>query len=392
MPRIFLSTGEVSGDLQASHLVRTLLKLRPDLEIVAIGGDRMAAAGATVLHNTTGISSVGILEALPFIGPTLWLEWKVRRYLAEHPPDIAILVDYVGVNHRMGARLERMGVPVIYYIAPQEWVWTFSPKLTNQLVKFTRLILAIFQAEADYYKQAGGTVHWVGHPLLDILETAPSREQARARLEMKQDAVAVGIFPASRSQELRTVSPTLMQSARLLQERLPQVEFWVPLSRPEFKPTIAKQAKRAGVEVKFVEKASKTLLSAVDLVLAKSGTVNLETAIRGLPQVVIYRVNPITYWIAKYILKFSVPFISPPNLVLMRPIVMELLQHEAQPETIANEAVALLTNPERQQQLRQDYAELKGALGQLGVLDRAAREVLTVLDETTRRRHSIPSG
>ncbi|MGK7913798.1 MAG: lipid-A-disaccharide synthase [Synechococcus sp.] len=383
MPRIFLSTGEVSGDLQASHLVRTLLKLRPDLEIVAIGGDRVEAAGATLLHDTVGISSVGILEALPFIAPTLWLEWKLRRYLAENPPDIAILVDYVGVNHRMGARLERMGVPVIYYIAPQEWVWTFTPKLTNQLVEFSRLILAIFTAEADYYQKAGGAVCWVGHPLIDILENAPSREQARSQLEMRPDAVAVGIFPASRSQELRTVLPTLMQSARLLQDRLPHVEFWVSLSRPEFKQAIAKQAKRAGIEVKFVEKDSKLLLSAIDLVLAKSGTVNLETAIRGLPQVVIYKVNPITYWIAKYILKFSIPFMSPPNLVLMRPVVMELLQHKALPETIATEAVALLTDPERQQRLRQDYAELKAALGQLGVLERAAKEVLTVLDTTT---------
>ena len=391
MPRIFLSTGEVSGDLQASHLVRTLLKLRPDLEIVAIGGDRVEAAGATLLHNTVSISSVGILEALPFIGPTLWLEWKIRKYLADNPPDIAILVDYVGVNHRMGARLERMGVPAIYYIAPQEWVWTFTPKLTNQLVKFTRLILAIFSAEADYYQKAGGTVRWVGHPLIDILDKAPSREQARRQLEMRQDAAAVGIFPASRSQELRTVLPTLMQSARLLQDRLPHVEFWVSLSRPEFKPTIAKQAKRAGVEVKFVEKDSKLLLSAIDLVLAKSGTVNLETAIRGLPQVVIYKVNPITYWIAKYILKFSIPFMSPPNLVLMRPVVMELLQHEAQPETIATEAVALLSDPERQQTLRQDYAELRAALGQLGVLERAAKEVLAVLDETTSHQRSLKS-
>ncbi|MGK7906310.1 MAG: lipid-A-disaccharide synthase [Synechococcus sp.] len=385
MPRIFLCTGEVSGDLQASHLVRTLLRLRPDLEIVAVGGDRLAAAGATLLHNSTAISAVGILEALPFIAPTLWLEWKVKRYLAQNPPDLAILVDYVGVNHRMGERLKKMGVPVIYYIAPQEWVWTFTPKLTNQLVKFSRLILAIFSAEAEYYQKAGGTVRWVGHPLIDILENSPSRQQARAQLEMSPETTAIGIFPASRSQELHRVSPTLIQSAKLLQDRLPQVEFWVSLSRPDFKPAIAKQAKRAGIELKFVEKDSKTMLSAVDLVLAKSGTVNLETAIRGVPQVVIYRVNPITYWIAKHILKMSIPFVSPPNLVLMRPVVLELLQHEAQPQRIADEAFELLTNRERQQKLQQDYAELRTALGERRVLERAANEVLQILDESCSR-------
>ncbi|WP_017328080.1 lipid-A-disaccharide synthase [Synechococcus sp. PCC 7336] len=380
MPRVFVCTGEVSGDLQASHLIRTLLRLRPELEVVAVGGDRMAAAGAQLLHNTTGISSVGILEALPFIGPTLWLEWKVSRYLHRNPPDLAILVDYVGVNHRMGDRLQKLGVPVVYYIAPQEWVWTFTPKLTHRLVAFSRLILAIFSAEAEYYAQAGGNVRWVGHPLIDILQSPPSRAEARARLEMAPDARAIAIFPASRPQELRTVLPTLLQAAQLLQAKLPDVEFWVSLSRPEFRRTIAKQAKKLGVEIKFVERDTPTVLSAVDLVLAKSGTVNLETAIRGLPQVVIYRVNPITYWIAKYILKFSVPFVSPPNLVLMRPIVMELLQHAAQPETIATEAIELLSDPRRRKTLQQDYAQLRAALGQTGVLERAASEILGLLD------------
>ena len=381
MARIFLCTGEVSGDLQASHLVRALLRLRPDLEIVAVGGDRLAAAGARLLHHSTAISSVGILESLPFIAPTLLLHRKIRSYLVQHPPDLAILVDYVGVNYRMGMWLNRMGIPTVYYIAPQEWVWTLSPKLTQKVVGFTHSILAIFAAEAEYYRKAGGRVCWVGHPLIDILRDAPSRQEARSQLEMASDAVAVGIFPASRSQELRRVSPTLMQAARLLQEQLPEVEFWVSLSRPKFKSAIAKQAKRAGIEVKFVEQDSKTLLSAVNLVLAKSGTVNLETAIRGLPQVVIYRVNPLTYLIAKYLLKFSIPFMSPANLVLMRPIVMELLQHEAQPETIATEAIALLTDNQRQDKLQRDYAELRMALGEPGVLERAAHEVLKVLDE-----------
>ena len=364
-------------------MIRTLLRLRPDLEVVAVGGDRMAAAGAQLLHNTTGISSVGILEALPFIGPTLWLEWKIGHYLTSHPPDLAILVDYIGVNHRMGERLAQLGVPVVYYIAPQEWVWTFTPKLTHRLVAFSRLILAIFSAEAEYYANAGGNVRWVGHPLIDILQSAPSRAAARDRLEIAPETRAVAIFPASRPQELRTVLPTLLQAARLLQDRLPQVEFWVSLSRPEFRAAIAKQARRVGVAVKFVERDTATVLSAVDLVLAKSGTVNLETAIRGIPQVVIYRVNPITYWIAKYILKFSIPFMSPPNLVSMRPIVMELLQKEAQPETIAAEGLELLTDANRRKLLQQDYAQMRAALGKPGALERAATAILELVDRAT---------
>ena len=119
------------------------------------------------------------------------------------------------------------------------------------------------------------------------------------------------------------------------------------------------------------------------VILAKSGTVNLETAILGQPQVVIYRVNPITYWIAKYILKVSIPLMSPPNLVLMRPIVMELLQQAARPEAIATEAIALLSDPQRRDRLQRDYKQLRAALGSPGVLQRAATEILALLDENT---------
>jgi lipid-A-disaccharide synthase len=125
-------------------------------------------------------------------------------------------------------------------------------------------------------------------------------------------------------------------------------------------------------------------LAAADLVLAKSGTVNLEAAILGIPQVVIYRLNPITFWLARHWLKVSVPFMSPPNLVLMRPIVPELLQEEAQPERVAQLALELLTRPERRTQLQADYAAMRAALGEPGVLARAAKAILEVLDSETR--------
>lgn len=407
MSHLFICTGEVSGDLQASHLIRELRHQRPHLRITAVGGARMAAAGAHLLHRTTEISSIGVLEALPFIGPALWTEWKIRRFLAQDPPDIAVLVDYIGVNSRVARLLQRRGIPTIYYIAPQEWVWSQDTRITYQLAQQMQLMLAIFPQEARYYQAAGANVQHVGHPLLDILASVPSRAEARAHLGIPADETVVVLVPASRQQEIRSVLPILLESARLLQERLPQVRVWVPLASPRFAAPIARAARRLGLDLTLLDPqalpcepgfgsplpspAHHLALAAADLVLAKSGTVNLETAILGIPQVVIYRLNPITFWIARHWLKVSVPFMSPPNLVQMRPIVPELLQDQAQPETVLELALALLTHPERQAQLQADYAAMRAALGEPGVLRRAAKAILEVLDGETGSKRPNPT-
>jgi lipid-A-disaccharide synthase len=390
MPHIFICTGEISGDLQASYLIQSLIKERPDLEITAVGGARMEAAGAKLLHKTTSISSIGFVEALPFIGPALWTEWKIRRFLAQASPDLAVLVDYIGVNSRICTLLNQNQIPTVYYIAPQEWVWSQTPRLSYQLAQYVDLMLAIFPEEARYYQAKGAAVKWVGHPLIDILQKAPPRDIARANLGISEDQTAVMIFPASRQQELTFVAPVLFAAARQLQQQYPQVTLWVPLASQQFAEPLLAQARALNLNIHLLDTQDpyrhQTALAAADLVLAKSGTVNLETAILGIPQVVIYRLNPLTHWIGKKILQISIPFISPANLVLMRLVVPELLQDQAQPERIVREALDLLTNPERRRNLAKDYAELRLALGEPGVLQRSAQAILTVLNTVNKHR------
>ncbi|MEO0802944.1 MAG: lipid-A-disaccharide synthase [Cyanobacteria bacterium J06642_2] len=381
MPHIFISTGEVSGDLQASYLIRSLRSQRSDLRVTALGGERVAAAGATLLHDTTAISSMGLLEALPFIVPTLRIMRRVRRWLQRDRPDVAILVDYVGVNARIGTLLQQQGIPVIYYIAPQEWVWHYGNAMTQRLVNFSRLMLSIFAEEERYYSEAGGNVRWVGHPLVDILQSAPSREEARAQLGIAPETRAVMVMPASRSQELRAIVPVLVQAARQIQQQIPQVKVWIPLSQARFERALTRSARQAGLEVAFVRNNTRAAIAAADLILAKSGTVNLEAAILGIPQVVVYRVHWLTAWIARKFLNFSIPFMSPPNLVQMRAIVPELLQGEATPARVVAEALPLLVDRDRQRKLQQDYAQMRLALGKPGAIDRAAVEVLRILAE-----------
>ncbi len=383
--RIFISTGEVSGDMQGARLIEALYRqaaqLGLELEILALGGDRMAATGATLLGNTAAIGSIGIIEAIPFIVPTLWLQKQAQQYLQQYPPDLIVLIDYFSPNSRIGryARQYLPGVPVAYYIAPQEWVWSFRGGDTQQVVNITDRLLAIFPEEARYYQKQGANVSYVGHPLVDQLSTAPSRDAARQQLGIPPDQVAIALLPASRRQEIKQLLPIICAAARQIQAKLPQAHFWIPLSLECFRTPIEAAIQQYGLQATIVPGQSQQAIAAADLAITKSGTANLEIALMGIPQVVLYRVNPITAWVARNVLRFSIPFMSPPNLVLMQPIVPEFLQEQATPDNITQTALDLLLNPQRRQQMLDDYARMRQAMGEPGVCDRAALEILGML-------------
>ena len=360
-----------------------------ELEILALGGDRMAAAGANLLGHTSAIGSMGLLESLPFVLPTLKVQRLAKDYLKANPPDIVVLIDYMGPNLALCEYLPKHlpNVPVVYYIAPQEWVWgdqwKWGVKLfRSDLVVSTDRILAIFPKEADYFRSKGGNVTWVGHPLVDRLQTAPSRETARAQLGIAADRPAVALLPASRRQELQYLMPTIFEAAQKIQAQVPDVHFWIPLALEQYRPAIAAAIQQYGLHATLVcdadcpDPAALTVLAAADLAITKSGTVNLEIALLNVPQVVLYKMNPITGWIMEHILKFNVPFVSPPNLVEMQPIVPELLQYNATPAAIAHEGIDLLTNADRRRTMLAGYASMQQALGPVGACDRAAQEIL----------------
>ncbi|AFY43593.1 lipid-A-disaccharide synthase [Nostoc sp. PCC 7107] len=380
--RIFISTGEVSGDLQGSLLIAAMQRQAAaagwELEIVALGGEKMTKAGATILGNTSGIGSMGLLESLPYIVPTLLVQRKAIAYLKQNPPDLVVLIDYMGPNLGIGTYIQQNlpDVPVVYYIAPQEWVWSMSLRNTSRIVGFTDKLLAIFPEEARYYRENGGNVSWVGHPLIDRMQDVPTRQAARATLGIAPEQIAIALLPASRQQELKYLLPIIFQAAQTIQTKLPQTHFWIPLSLDNFREPITAAIQSYGLQATIVSGQQKEVFAAADFAITKSGTVNLELALLNVPQVVVYRLNAITVWIARKILKGSIPFASPVNLVVMREIVPELLQEKATVENITQAAMELLLNPERRQQTLTDYAQMRQCLGEVGVCDRAAQEIL----------------
>ncbi len=374
---IFISTGEVSGDLQGALLIAALKRLDQNLEIVALGGDRMAAAGATLLGNTSQVGSVGLIEALPFIWPTFLLQRRAKEYLRQNPPDVLVLIDYAGPNLSLGSYVRQYlsQVPIVYYIAPQNWVWSPSNSTTKQVVEISDLLLAIFPEEARYFSAHGATVCWVGHPLLDLMASAPTREEARVELGIEPDEVVITLLPASRYQEIKYLLPVICAAAKQIQTKLTKTKLLIPVSLSQYFKKVIDAVNKYEIEATLLRVKTKEAIAAADLAIAKSGTVNLEIALLKVPQVVLYQVNPLTMWVARKILKFSIPFMSPPNLVVMKSIVPEFLQEKATPKNIVAESMELLLNKDRKEQMLVGYEEMRESLGEVGVCDRAAREI-----------------
>jgi len=388
MVRLLVSTGEVSGDLQGSLLIRALHAEAADrqlaLEVVALGGDRMRQAGAELIADTVSLGAIGLLEALPLVLPTLKLQARLRRWLEIHPPDGVVLIDYMGANVNLGLRLRRRypKLPIVYYIAPQEWAWRLGDGGTTRLIGFTDRILAIFPEEARFYGSHGASVTWVGHPLIDTLGQMPSRQEARAQLDLEQDQPVLLLLPASRRQELRYLLPPMAAAAALLQQRHPDLQVLVPAGQAGFEPLLESVLQRAGVRARVIPASQADgqwpqLCAAADVALTKSGTANLQLALRGVPQVTGYRVSRPTALVARHLLRFNVAHISPVNLILEERLVPELLQEQFTPAAIVAAVEPLLAaDGAAVRTMREGYRRLRLRLGEPGVTRRAAAAIL----------------
>jgi lipid-A-disaccharide synthase len=382
--KIFISTGEVSGDLQGSMLVKSLYQAAAqrqiDLEIVALGGDRLQEVGAKILANTAAIGSMGFIEAIPFILPTIKIQKLAKKYLQENPPDVLVLIDYPASNLALASYVKRHlpQVPVVYYIAPQDWA---VPMLNNatKIAQVVDKLLAIFPAEYEYFKRQNIDAVLVGHPLLDRLKHSPDKKQARLNLGLELSDTIVTLLPASRQQEIKYLLPVMCAAAQQILQQMPEVKFLLPVSLSNYRSTITAAVAESNLPIQILDGKTLDAIASANLAITKSGTVNLEIALLNIPQVVIYRIHPLTAWIGRRI-GFKVPLMSPANLVVDRMIVPELQQEEVTAENITREAIKLLGNSETQQEITAGYQEMRSLLGTTGVCDRVAAEIFKLVD------------
>lgn len=373
MSQIFLAAGEVSGDLHGSLLARELKNQAPNSRLVGWGGANMRAAGVELLADLTPHSAVGVLEQLPGLSSSLRALKEAVRYLKENRPSVVVLIDYQGANMKLAAEAKKLGLPTVYYIAPQEWIWGFKNG-TKKVAEAVDLILAIFEPEAQAYRDAGASVGFVGHPLLDQLPVGSDRAKIGRTLGLDLKEPILGLLPGSRFNEVKTLLPLMLRAAKKIQEDLPTIQPVIPIASAFLRPLIEEEIEKSGLSVTTTDSGGMSLIQSCDVALAASGTATLEAAIVGTPVVATYKVNALTEWIARRLMRS--PYVTLPNLLANKEIIPELLQRNATPDNLALEALALLSNPRRRQAMLKEFQALRLQLGRPGASQRAAKIIL----------------
>jgi lipid-A-disaccharide synthase len=352
--KYYIIAGEASGDLHGSNLIREIRKTDPSADVRCWGGDKMKAQGATLVKHYRELAFMGFTEVLMNLRTIFRNLAFCRADIAAFQPDVLILVDYPGFNLRIAKWAKAQGFRVVYYIAPQVWAW--KENRVKSMKECIDLMLVILPFEKDYFKTKWNwEVAYVGHPLVEETEAAIARQQT----ERFSEKPVVALLPGSRKQEISKKLPVMLEMSR----RFPGYQFIVAKA-PGTDESFYKELLSAYPGVIYVQNRTYELLLQSEAALVTSGTATLETALLGTPQVVCYKGSPITYQIAKRVIR--VKFISLVNLIMDRAIVTELIQHGLNPENLEVALKNILENKEAIQKMKEEYAQLKALLQQGG--------------------------
>lgn len=375
-PRLFLVAGEVSGDIYGADLVRALRRLRPDLDLVGVGGPRMTAAGVRCLLDSSDWGLIGWLEVLPQLPAFLLRLAAVAREIAESRPAAVVLIDFPGFNLALARRVDRR-LPLAYYLPPM--VSTRRGDRAGQIARLPMRLLAVFPFEAEAYRAAGADVVFIGHPALDRVHPSDEATAIRRRWALPATAPVVALVPGSRWQELRRHLPVMLQALGPVSARHPGLHAILPVASERFRRLVERQTSGSPVPITLVRGGGQEAydaLSASDFAVVASGTATLEAMCLGVPMVVIYRLSQSAWWIARRLV--SVGTAALPSLLAGRPVVPELIQEAFSSMRLANVIIEWLDDSTRRARLREDLLALRSRLGEPGAAGRAAREVLRV--------------
>ena len=384
--RILLSCGEASGDLYAGALTRELLAIDPALRISGLGGPQFAAAGGHLVDDYREISVTGLTEWIPKLPRLLAARRRLVAAARAELPDALVLIDFSGFNFRLAPAIKRLGVPVIYYISPQIWASRAGRLATIRAI--ADRVLVIFPFEAAIYEAGGVPVEFVGHPLIDLAKPAATRERFLAGRGLTASAPTVAMLPGSRPNEVSRILPDLAAAAQLIHRDVPGAQFVVArapdLDHELFDPV---RGGAAGARFTLVEGDTDTVLASADVALTASGTATVQAALHDTPMVVVYRMAPLSYQLARRVVRLDT--IGMVNLIAGEQIVPELVQDAFTPEAVAREAISMLTDRDRAARIRQGLAAVRARLGGPGASRRAAEAILRIADRGLRIADSI---
>ncbi len=364
---IFLSAGEPSGDLHAANLARHLLAHFPDAKLVGLGGEKMAAAGVHLRYPLTDLAVMWLGKALVRMPDFLRIVRQSEQYFRTEKPDAVVVIDYPGFHFSLAKRAHRAGIPVYYFVPPQLWAW--AGWRVSKMRRWVKCVLTALPFEETWYRERGVTTHYIGHPYFDELgQEEPDAEHVAALRAAGTPIVA--LLPGSRTQEVTSNFPLMVQAAARVHRAVPGVRFHVAAYRNKHAALVREALAGSGLPVEVHVRRTAEILEAADAVLAVSGSVGLEMLYRLKPSVIVYRITPAFGLVARQLVTSK--YISLVNLLAGREVFPEFPTTRDNPDELAAPIVRWLTSPAAHRATVEELRALRDRVAVPGACERAA--------------------
>lgn len=357
-----VSAGEASGDMHAANALAALHMQDLHCEFFGMGGPALENLGTDILVDCRDLAVVGIVEVLVQYRRIMRQLEKLRTALRQRRPDLLLLVDFPEFNLKLAETAKQLGIRVVFYISPQVWAW--RAHRVKRIAALVDMMAVLFRFEVDFYRDAGIPVKFVGHPLLDEIPADLNFANARDKLGFNHEQRLCGLLPGSRHGEIKRLLPLLLDCAQTLHDRFPELQFVLPVA-----PTLKRQELEQVVasvpfKVHFFDQQRHPAIAACNVAICASGTATLELGLLGVPMVIAYRVNPLTYAIMRRLI--TIEHVGLVNIVSDSAVAKEFIQNQAQCSPISLEAIRLLENQTYRVGIQSKLKQLRAQLGNSG--------------------------
>ena len=378
MPKkILVVAGEASADLHASAVVKKLKEQEPEIEVYGVGGKHLKEAGARIWFDFSSVGVVGVWEVVPKLKYFLDARKQLLESIEKEKPALVLLLDLPDFNLSLAKKIKKINPrqKIVYYISPQIWAW--RRWRVKQVKKYIDLMLVIFPFEVEFYQSAGVPVKFVGHPLLERIYPSQSREKLKKKFQVGSEQFLLAFLPGSREEEIKLYLPRSLPALSRLKK-----EFRLKIILAQA-PTISrilleKYLKDFPGMVEIISRGVYDLLFASDLALVGSGTATLETALAGVPMVILARTRWLNYFLVRPLV--HTPFYGLPNLIAGREVVPELVMGQVNPKRIYQELANLIVSSERRKQTQKELEQIRKKLGEKVASQEVAEEILSQLN------------
>ncbi len=368
MKTIFWVVGDPSADFHCAKVINELHSIAPHIRNVGLGGKQMAKAGFTILHDLCTEGIMGFVEVLKHLHSIKKLLSHTIQWINEYEPIGIVLVDYPGFNLHLASKIKQLGIPIVYYISPQVWAW--KKNRVKKIAEFAKKVLVIFPFEVEIYQNAKVDCEYVGHPLLDKIP------------EMRKPLTYappynIALLPGSRPQEIRKILPVMIATAKEFIKLYPNTKFFSSSANEQCYNVIREVAGDFPIEI--YHENIEGVLSIAHAGLVASGTATLESALYGMPYLLIYKTHFLTYMVARILV--DIEHIGIVNIIMNKQVVPEYIQDNAHPPLILEGLIRIIEDTNYRESMLENFQKLRGKLGLPGAFRKTAMEILKSFGE-----------